>query len=513
MVWGRRATRRLAVALLAILLGTVPSVMTPPPAFATSFTVDDQRDDPDANPGDGTCRTAQQACTLRAAIQEANARPGHDLIAFRLVTVVLPGQPHPPMTIVPRSALPVVTDSVTIDGATMPGYAGDPLVELDGRNAGSGVHGLEVRAKESLVRGLAINFFGGYGVVIRDGGRSTVQGNYIGVDPAGQFGRRNSSGGLLILNSSDNLIGGQRADPRQRNVISGNLHAGVLVHATNFNAQNNRIEGNLIGTDPSASRPLPQNEGIWVVGGVGTRIGGSSPALGNVIAGNFGSGIRISSASLNGTSIANNFIGTDPSGTRQLGNGVNSGDGVTISSGSDNTIGPGNLIAFNRGAGVRVRTPQPGSQTTHNGIHANSIHSNGGLGIELEPVGPTPNDQGDGDGGANRLQNFPVISSARFVTNVGRRTQIDGTLQSLSNLSFRIDFYAAPECDASGHGEGKTYLGSTNVGTDGSGNARFAVSMPPVGPPQSITATATLLIDRFQETSEFSACRPIVNGG
>ena len=49
-------------------------------ASAATFTVNSVTDAVDANPGDGTCATAEAVCTLRAAIQEANAFAGQDTI-------------------------------------------------------------------------------------------------------------------------------------------------------------------------------------------------------------------------------------------------------------------------------------------------------------------------------------------------------------------------------------------------------------------------------------------------
>ena len=49
-------------------------------AHATEFTVDTTTDAVDANLGDGLCQTVDQQCSLRAAVQEANALAGEDLI-------------------------------------------------------------------------------------------------------------------------------------------------------------------------------------------------------------------------------------------------------------------------------------------------------------------------------------------------------------------------------------------------------------------------------------------------
>jgi hypothetical protein len=79
------------------------------------------------------------AGSLRQAILDANATGGADVIAFDI-----PGSGV--QTIAPASPLPAVTDPLTIDGTTQPGYAGAPLIELDGLGAGQGVTGLDISA-------------------------------------------------------------------------------------------------------------------------------------------------------------------------------------------------------------------------------------------------------------------------------------------------------------------------------------------------------------------------------
>jgi len=130
---------------------------------------------------------------------------------------------------------------------------------------------------------------------------------------------------------------------------------------------------------------------------------------------------------------------------------------------------------------------------------SNSIHSNAGLGIDLGDDGVTPNDLGDFDSGANNFQNFPVLTSA-----ISGSTSIEGTLNSTVNTTFRLEFFSNIACDPSGNGEGESFLGSTDVTTDGNGDVMFMATFPvtvPVG--QFITATAT---DPNNDTSEFSQC-------
>jgi hypothetical protein len=117
------------------------------------------------------------------------------------------------------------------------------------------------------------------------------------------------------------------------------------------------------------------------------------------------------------------------------------------------------------------------------------------------PGTPTPNDACDADTGANNLQNYPVLTTA---SSSGGNTNIQGKLNSVANTAYRIEFFSNSSCDASGFGEGQTFLGSTIVTTDGSCNATFNVNLPVTVSPQTrLTATAT---DPAGNTSEFSAC-------
>ena len=146
--------------------------------------------------------------------------------------------------------------------------------------------------------------------------------------------------------------------------------------------------------------------------------------------------------------IQGNHIGTDATGTVPLGN-----DGYGIAMSDKNitvggtAAGQGNVIAYNRGGVVYSSSSQG-----HSPIRGNSIYSNErafagvpGLGIDLGNNGVTLNDLGDADAapGANNLQNFPIIASA---ISSGGSTTIHGTLNSLANTTFAIDFYAEPAC-------------------------------------------------------------------
>ncbi|MGH9369679.1 MAG: right-handed parallel beta-helix repeat-containing protein [Thermoanaerobaculia bacterium] len=262
----------------------------------------------------------------------------------------------------------------------------------------------------------------------------------------------------------------------------------------------NIIQGNFIGTDVTGMLDMGNSAaGLAVFGLTGNLIGGTTAAERNVISGNQTNGVELHTS---GHIVQGNYIGVNAVGTGPLGN---SGDGVNNVNVPNSTVGgpaagAGNLIAFNGGTGVAING---GASDTGNSIRSNSIFSNGRLGIDLSGTtfGVTPNDLGDADIGVNNLQNFPVLSSA---SSSGGSTDIQGTLNSTANTAFTLEFFSSVFCDPSAHGEGQTFLGSTMVTTDGSGNASFNVTLPvSVFSRHRLTATAT---DPSGNTSEFSAC-------
>src|SRR5262249_17669801 len=153
--------------------------------------------------------------SLRAAILRANATPAADRIAFAIPTADAGFDdanhnrqldPGDFWSIRLSSALPVITRCVTLDGWSQggAGYRGQPMVELDGRNAGPDANGLVLADHHnSTLRGLIVNRFHGNGVVMNGGGGHELVGNFIGTDAAGQRAAGNNLVGVLISASSD----------------------------------------------------------------------------------------------------------------------------------------------------------------------------------------------------------------------------------------------------------------------------------------------------------------------
>ncbi len=361
--------------------------------------------------------------SLRSAIIAANSTPGADSISFDI-----PGSG--PYSIALGTQLPTITEALTIDGTTQPGFSGTPIIELNGSGVVGPSYGLLITSSDCVIKGLVINrFFFGIQLSSRNGpGRHVVEGNYIGTNLAGTASLGNTNG--IVVGSSDNVIGGDTV--AERNVVSGNTNVGIFLS----NDPRNIVNGNLVGTDATGITSIPNGVGI----------------------------VSFSDSSVIG--------------------GVSNGEG--------------NLVAFNQQEGIRILSP--GNRTS---IRGNSIHSNGGLGIDLSANGVTPNDPGDSDSGANSLLNFPVLALALG----GANTTIQGTLNSRPSANYTLDFYSSPNCDASGYGEGTVYLGSSTVSTDATNLSSFNVVIPAttmIG--HFVTATAT---DSQGNTSEFSTCRVV----
>ncbi|MCC7339361.1 MAG: DUF4347 domain-containing protein, partial [Pirellulaceae bacterium] len=210
---------------------------------------------------------------------------------------------------------------------------------------------------------------------------------------------------------------------------------------------------------------------------------GGSTVRGLVIQAFSGQGILIESSN---NLVVGNYIGTDVSGTTNIGNSAN---GIWIKdNAANNTIGgtqlaDRNVIAGNGANGILVS----GSQALGNRLVGNRITENGGLGIAL-------------NSGANAGQNYPTITMGEVS---GTDLTVGGTLGTTPNATFTLDFYASTTPDGSSHGEAAIYLGSTPVNTDSGGNGVFNATFSGVNVAvgQYITATAT---DSNNNTSEFA---------
>ncbi len=470
---------------------------------AAVFTVNSTGEEVDAVPGDAACLTAVATCTLRAAIQEANALAGADSIHFNIGGGGV-------QTITLTSALPFISQAVTIDGTTQPLYPGTPIIELSAALCG-GFGALDLRggSSGSTIRGLVINGCPSRAIRLLGTSNNVVAGNFLGTNVAGTAALANNTGvyiGGSATATNNNRVGGTVA--ADRNVISGNTADGVQINGGAGGAANNRIEGNYIGLDVSGTLDLGNGgQGVGIFGAntnTNNVVGGTALNAGNVISGNGNDGVLIANAGTTGTLVQGNRIGTNAAGTAAIPNlrGVEF-DAAT----SGNTIGgtaagAPNRIAYNVNGGVEF-TPSAGAG---NAILSNEIYSNGTLGIDLGENAVTPNDPGDADSGPNALLNFPDITAA---TVSGGSVSVSFQLDVPAG-SYRIEFFTNPSgTDTSDHGEGQVFAGERNVAHPGGGAVAFTHVIAGASGDR-ITATATFCTDgatcaAFGSTSEFSA--------
>jgi hypothetical protein len=296
------------------------------------------------------------AGSLRQALLDSNAAgPGPNVIDFNVTD-------RRSRTIILRSPLPAVTMPALIDGASQPGFvqANAPQIAVVGDQAGNGARGLVLAADGCTVRGLAVGNFlspGAAGIAVESNG-DTIVGNYIGTDTTGASDTPNLDGVFVTRTATG--TNGSANTVIEYNLIAGNSHDGVFLGPTTAAAV---VAANLIGTDITGVRTVgnPQANGVEVVGAVRNRIAG------NVIAASGIYGIAFAAAAT-GNLASNNLIGTDVTGTRRLPNFVgvifqggssantlqanvvsgNTSDGVLLASGTSNDANLllGNLVGL-----------------------------------------------------------------------------------------------------------------------------------------------------------------------
>lgn len=298
------------------------------------------------------------------------------------------------------------------------------------------------------------------------------------------------AGAILEIESSNVVVRGL--------VVNRTSGSGISIRS----GSGSRIEGNFIGTDSSGTLDRGNSSfGVQIDGGGNHTVGGTTPEARNLISGNNGLAVELSDNSTGSNRVQGNLIGVQKDGASFLGG---TGLGVYIDS-PNNTIGgtkPGtaNTIANNLDAGIIVDLAGERADTG-NRILGNSIFGNGRLGIDLDGDGRTANDPRDRDSGANRQQNFPVLTSAGVA---GGTTTIRSTLDSTPSTrskkqTFTIQFFSNPRLED----EGRTFLGQKKVTTNRQGKVSFTFKLDRglSLSESNVTATAT---DARGNTSEFS---------
>lgn len=427
----------------------------------------------DTDPGDGVCRTSTGNCSLRAAIEEANANPGSDLIRFNI-----PGSGIKTITITDPLTLNDRSGGTTIDGYTQAGAS--PNTSAQKSNASIMIEITTTASPEAMflvesagntLRGMAIHG-NGPRIELRgeDADGNRIIGNFLGTDAgatktsqAPESLRLIDAGVVMNLGPDKNVVG--TSDRADRNVITGNVRYGIRIN--HGETSENIIENNIIGLTPDLSRNLPQGIGIdlqwWTWGNYVT---------GNLISGHRGQGVDLSHSTMNNV-VVDNRIGTGGGGNganattanrwgismkdnpinnhvsdniigNSTGDGIwhrhnytgantfvrnrigvgangaaigNTGYGVMLRGHDDLYVD--NIIANNEAGGVYITndTPPPNQHTNYppektigNRILQSTFYSTVYPFIDIEAAGSNQNDAGDTDDGAHTLLNVPTFT-------------------------------------------------------------------------------------------------------
>jgi hypothetical protein len=366
------------------------------PALAgeTVITINSLGDDGANNAGDGICATGNpfgpggflNECTLRAALEEANAVPG----PFRIEIssdISVNAQEFSQIDI--GSGLPAITDVIYLDGTTHPEWDPDsdnlqPRLAVNWTGGdGTAFSGIRLNAGSagSTIRAIAITNFTASGIRIAGGSGFTIAQNIIG-----GIWRPN----VISFAGNDrhgiDLNGGSSAaNPTViiNNIIFDNGQHGIRVR--------NGFASGLIADNIIGPRPPPGDGSTGFLsdrgnGGSGIRIesdagegnwiGRLFSTPGNTISANGERGIHLAG---NNQTIVGNQIGVPVNdqvhSDEELGDYGNDGSGILIT-GNDNVIGGEddliNVIG-NSGSGVGIRVGSATISAVDNAIRGNRI--------------------------------------------------------------------------------------------------------------------------------------------
>lgn len=330
--------------------------------------------------------------------------------------------------------------------------------------------------------------------------------------------------------------------------IVGSAGAGVVLRDSNMT-----VQGNYIGLALDGSVDANALDGLLIASSVGSTIGGVAPNNPNVISGNRGNGITITSGQVISSQnlIIGNFIGTDPTGQVARGN---LGNGIQVTNGTQNTIGGSaagqrNVISGNGSGGIQIGVN--GSQQAQNtqvlgnligtnstGLAALANHGNGitifssnntigGFGAGTGNTVASNTQSGvlvnAGSGNAilgnaifnntfngislqvsgNANAQAPQLGYAIVTTGSGSsQVTVGGLLNAQPNGTFNVQIFAS--LGNVTPGQGQIFVGNVVVTTNNSGSVIFTLSGWTIPSGAGTTFTATATNQANNNTSEFS---------
>jgi CSLREA domain-containing protein len=325
--------------------------LQPTVSAATTLTVNSTGDGADNNPGDGVCNDGTGICTLRAAIQEANALAGDDLIVF---SASLQGS-----VIALNSALPDISEGLNIVGP------GASLLTVR-RSSAAGTPSFRVFTTQAFLNiklsGLTIS--NGHASQGDDGGAILNQNNTA----------LTLTGVILTGNSTDDGT-----------LIRAGF-GGAIYNRGTINLINSSVQGNFTGKGSSSGPPKGGNGGgIYNSGSATLNVFNSvisGNATGNTLSssgtdGDGGGIYNAGTAILKNTTISGNTTSTGTNGRGGQGAGINNAIGGTLALSNSTVVN--NIASSGVGGSVGggISGGTGGSGSLANTLVANNNAGNG----------------------------------------------------------------------------------------------------------------------------------------
>lgn len=336
--------------LLALTAGLVPTGIS----LAASLNVNSTADAVDSNPGDGICDTGTGECTLRAAIQEANALSGDDIITIPAGTYIL--------TIVGSDEDAAatgdldITSNLTINGAN----ANSTVIDANGIDRVFDIiGGVTVNISDVRVSGGDPSGFIGGGGLHNSVGTVTLSNTSILSNNAWVGGGLLNLSGIITISDSD-------ISDNSASGGSGGIHNNGILNINNSRIINNSTFGYAGGignlgilaiNNAMISRNITQNGGGAGLSNGGTLILTNSTLSQNIANGN-GAGIfNVGMLTINNTTLSENVSSFN-------GGGLLTTDGLVIlnnvtivenSADSEGFVGAGGGGIYHMGGEINIQ--------------------------------------------------------------------------------------------------------------------------------------------------------------
>jgi uncharacterized repeat protein (TIGR01451 family)/CSLREA domain-containing protein len=346
------------------------------PGHAATFTVDSTADTSDANPGDGVCADADGNCTLRAAVQEANALAGNDSIVLSAATYTLTGAAGDDLAL---SGDLDISDTVTITGAgtsstVIDGGGTDRVFDIDPNGIGVSPTLSNLTIRNGNLPGESGGGIRNRGTLLLD--NTTVSGNASGIDGGGLLNL-----GTLTLQYS--TVSGNSASRNGAGVSNGSGSSLTITASTlsSNTATGTVSSGGGIFNSNSATLSLinstiTSNTANDTGGGISNDSGATATLLNDTISNNTattgsGGGIfNLGMATLTDTIVANNLNDNCSGSIASGGNNLDSGSSCAFGAGEISGQNPLLSALADNGGPTQTRALLTGSPAIDAGNNA-----------------------------------------------------------------------------------------------------------------------------------------------